>query len=67
MSGAGGGAGGTAVPLDDVMPWSAGPLRGGRGGVVAPEVRTRRARWGARGAAAGEERGALLRVSRARG
>ncbi|MEI5010250.1 type ISP restriction/modification enzyme [Streptomyces sp. PmtA] len=67
MSGAGGGAGGTAVPLDDVMPWSAGPLRLGRGWVVAPDVRTLRARWDALVAAAGEERAALFRETRARG
>ncbi|MEU4131493.1 type ISP restriction/modification enzyme [Streptomyces wuyuanensis] len=67
MSGAGGGAGGTAVPLDEIMPWSTGPLRLGRGWVVAPDARTLRARWDALVAAAGEERAALFEETRTRG
>jgi hypothetical protein len=66
MSGAGGGAGGTAVPLDEIMPWSAGPLRLGRGWVVAPDARTLRTRWEALVAAAGEERAALFEETRSR-
>ncbi|MFE0040032.1 type ISP restriction/modification enzyme [Streptomyces sp. NPDC059015] len=67
MSGQGGGADGTAVPLDEIMPWSTGPLRLGRGWVVAPDARTLRARWDALVAAGGEERAALFEETRARG
>ncbi|WP_432075483.1 type ISP restriction/modification enzyme [Streptomyces wuyuanensis] len=66
MSAAGGGAGGTAVPLDKIMPWSTGPLRLGRGWVVAPDARTLRARWDALVATAGEERAALFEETRTR-
>ncbi|MEV3993252.1 type ISP restriction/modification enzyme [Streptomyces sp. NPDC049837] len=55
------------VPLlDDLMPWSVAPLRLGRSWVVAPDVRTLRARWEALVAAGGETREALFRPSRAR-
>ncbi|MHC5701176.1 DNA methyltransferase [Streptomyces sp. PKU-MA01144] len=66
MSGQEGGAGG-AVPLDDVMPWSTGPLRLGRGWIVAPDAGTLRARWDALVAAGGRERAALFQQTRARG
>ncbi|WP_282693782.1 type ISP restriction/modification enzyme [Streptomyces sp. CC208A] len=48
------------------MPWSVAPLRFGRGWVVAPDVRTLRARWGRLVAAEGDEREVLFRPSRAR-
>ncbi|TLQ46834.1 type ISP restriction/modification enzyme [Streptomyces marianii] len=67
MSGQGGGTGGTGVPLDDIMPWSTGPLRLGRDWVVAPDARTLRARWDALVATGGEERAALFEETRARG
>ncbi|ORT60083.1 type ISP restriction/modification enzyme [Streptomyces sp. CB03238] len=55
------------VPLlDDLMPWSAAPLRLGRSWVVAPDVPTLRARWDALLRAGGDEREALFRPSRAR-
>ncbi|MEV0963674.1 type ISP restriction/modification enzyme [Streptomyces sp. NPDC049910] len=66
MSGQEGGADGT-VPLDEIMPWSTGPLRLGRGWVVAPDAGTLRARWDTLVAAAGEERAALFQETRARG
>ncbi|MDI5966300.1 DNA methyltransferase [Streptomyces sp. SL13] len=34
-----------APSLDDLMPWSTGPLRLGRSWVAAPDARTLRARW----------------------
>lgn len=52
--------------LDDVMPWSTGPLRLGRSWVVAPDVRTLRDRWDALVAAGGAERAVLFRETRAR-
>ncbi|MFD7227156.1 type ISP restriction/modification enzyme [Streptomyces sp. NPDC059881] len=52
--------------LDDLMPWSTGPLRLGRGWVVAPDARTLRSRWDALVAATGEERAALFGETRAR-
>ncbi|MFE3491754.1 type ISP restriction/modification enzyme [Streptomyces sp. NPDC059175] len=52
--------------LDDVMPWSTGPLRLGRNWVVAPDARTLRARWDALVATGGAERAALFRETRAR-
>ncbi|MDI9883190.1 DNA methyltransferase [Streptomyces sp. HNM0645] len=67
MSGQGDGTGGAGVPLDDIMPWSTGPLRLGRDWVVAPDARTLRARWDALVAAGGEERAALFEETRARG
>lgn len=55
------------VPLlDDLMPWSVAPLRLGRGWVVAPDVRTLRARWDVLVRAAEGEREALFRPTRAR-
>ncbi|MCH0539512.1 DNA methyltransferase [Streptomyces sp. MUM 203J] len=48
------------------MPWSVPPLRLGREWVVAPDLRTLRARWDALLAAEGAERDALFRPSRAR-
>ncbi|MER7110333.1 type ISP restriction/modification enzyme, partial [Streptomyces sp. NPDC000229] len=55
------------VPLlDDLMPWSVAPLRLGRSWVVAPDVRTLRARWDALVRSGGDEREALFRPSRAR-
>ncbi|MEU3608201.1 type ISP restriction/modification enzyme [Streptomyces sp. NPDC035033] len=55
------------VPLlDEVMPWSVAPLRFGRAWVLAPDVRTLRARWDRLVAAEGGEREALFRPSRAR-
>ncbi|MEU3427967.1 type ISP restriction/modification enzyme [Streptomyces gardneri] len=52
--------------LDDLMPWSVAPLRFGRSWIVAPDVRTLRARWDRLTAAEGAEREALFRPSRAR-
>ncbi|WP_149180597.1 type ISP restriction/modification enzyme [Streptomyces sp. TRM49041] len=52
--------------LDELMPWSVAPLRLGREWVVAPDVRTLRARWDALTATEGAEREALFRPSRAR-
>ncbi|QGV81416.1 type ISP restriction/modification enzyme [Streptomyces ficellus] len=53
--------------LDDLMPWSVAPLRLGRPWVVAPDVRTLRARWDALAGAPGHaEREALFRPTRAR-
>ncbi|WP_336321718.1 type ISP restriction/modification enzyme [Streptomyces lavendofoliae] len=52
--------------LDDLMPWSVAPLRLGRPWVVAPDVRTLRARWDALVAAGDGEREALFRPTRAR-
>lgn len=60
------------VPLDDVplldelMPWSVAPLRLGRSWIVAPDVRTLRARWDRLVRAEGTEREELFRPSRAR-
>ncbi|MGW0466171.1 type ISP restriction/modification enzyme [Streptomyces sp. NPDC003027] len=55
------------VPLlDELMPWSVAPLRLGRSWVVAPDVRTLRARWDRLVGAEGEERERLFRPSRAR-
>ncbi|WP_406865266.1 type ISP restriction/modification enzyme [Streptomyces sp. HUAS MG47] len=48
------------------MPWSAAPLRLGRAWIVAPDVRTLRARWDRLVGAEGEERTELFRPSRAR-
>ncbi|MFI8292588.1 type ISP restriction/modification enzyme [Streptomyces sp. NPDC085614] len=52
--------------LDELMPWSVAPLRLGRSWIVAPDVRTLRARWERLVAARGDEREALFRPSRAR-
>ncbi|MEV4948494.1 type ISP restriction/modification enzyme [Streptomyces sp. NPDC053755] len=52
--------------LDDLMPWSVAPLRLGRPWIVAPDVRTLRARWDRLVGAEGEERERLFRPSRAR-
>ncbi|MET9650338.1 MULTISPECIES: type ISP restriction/modification enzyme [unclassified Streptomyces] len=52
--------------LDELMPWSVAPLRLGRSWIVAPDVRTLRARWERLVAARGEEREELFRPSRAR-
>ncbi|MFE7776735.1 type ISP restriction/modification enzyme [Streptomyces sp. NPDC057445] len=52
--------------LDDLMPWSTGPLRLGRGWVTAPDARTLRSRWEALVRAGEHERRALFRESRAR-
>ncbi|MGW3518806.1 type ISP restriction/modification enzyme [Streptomyces hydrogenans] len=52
--------------LDELMPWSVGPPRFGRGWVVAPDVRTLRGRWDRLVAAEGGEREALFRPSRVR-
>lgn len=52
--------------LDDLMPWSVAPLRLGRSWIVAPDVRTLRARWERLVGAEGDERAALFRPSRAR-
>ncbi|MER6477013.1 type ISP restriction/modification enzyme [Streptomyces filamentosus] len=58
---------GDDVPLlDELMPWSVGPLRFGRGWIVAPDPRTLRGRWDRLMAAEGGEREALFRPSRAR-
>ncbi|WP_030751440.1 type ISP restriction/modification enzyme [Streptomyces griseus] len=58
---------GDDVPLlDELMPWSVGPLRFGRGWIVAPDLRTLRGRWDRLVAAEGGEREALFRPSRAR-
>ncbi|MDJ0464560.1 type ISP restriction/modification enzyme [Streptomyces sp. H27-C3] len=66
-----GGATGTdplaeAPLLDELMPWSVAPLRLGRHWVLAPDIRTLRARWDALVRAEGPERAALFRESRAR-
>ncbi|UUN31027.1 type ISP restriction/modification enzyme [Streptomyces sp. FIT100] len=53
--------------LDDLMPWSTGPLRLGRRWVVAPDARTLRSRWDALVGSAAEERRALFGETRARG
>ncbi|MFD2006325.1 type ISP restriction/modification enzyme [Streptomyces narbonensis] len=52
--------------LDDLVPWSVAPLRFGRSWIVAPDVRTLRARWDRLTATEGAEREALFRPSRAR-
>jgi hypothetical protein len=52
--------------LDELMPWSVAPLRLGRSWIVAPDVRTLRARWSRLVAAEGTEREELFRPSRAR-
>ncbi|GGT75722.1 type ISP restriction/modification enzyme [Streptomyces lateritius] len=52
--------------LDELMPWSVAPLRLGRSWIVAPDVRTLRARWDRLTKAEGDEREALFRSSRAR-
>ncbi|MEV5973257.1 type ISP restriction/modification enzyme [Streptomyces sp. NPDC051921] len=52
--------------LDELMPWAVAPLRLGRAWIVAPDVRTLRARWERLVAAEGAEREALFRSSRAR-
>ncbi|MFD7612148.1 type ISP restriction/modification enzyme [Streptomyces sp. NPDC059828] len=52
--------------LDDLMPWSAGPLRLGRDWVVAPEARTLRARWDTLTRAGEDERRTLFGETRAR-
>ncbi|MGW0121931.1 type ISP restriction/modification enzyme [Streptomyces sp. NPDC003327] len=57
---------GDAPLLDELMPWSVAPLRFGRSWIVAPDVRTLRARWDRLVAAEGAEREALFRPSRAR-
>ncbi|MFJ6522277.1 type ISP restriction/modification enzyme [Streptomyces filamentosus] len=58
---------GDDVPLlDELMPWSVGPLRFGRGWIVAPDPRTLRGRWDQLMAAEDGEREALFRPSRAR-
>ena len=47
--------------LDDLMPWSAAPLRLGRGWVMAPDAASLRARWETLVRRAGEaEREALF-------
>lgn len=66
-TGSGGGRLAAAPRLDDLMPWSAAPLRLGRGWVMAPDAASLRARWTALHAAgdsAARER--LFRPSRAR-
>ncbi|MFC8277030.1 type ISP restriction/modification enzyme [Streptomyces sp. NPDC057271] len=52
--------------LDELMPWSVGPLRLGRSWIVAPDARTLRARWDRLVGAEGAEREELFRPSRAR-
>ncbi|MFD7325113.1 type ISP restriction/modification enzyme [Streptomyces sp. NPDC059875] len=52
--------------LDELMPWSVAPLRLGRSWIVAPDVRTLRARWARLIGAEGAEREELFRPSRAR-
>jgi hypothetical protein len=52
--------------LDDLMPWSTGPLRLGRAWVAAPDARTLRSRWDALVRADGPERRALFEESRLR-
>lgn len=52
--------------LDELMPWSVAPLRLGRSWIVAPDVRTLRARWDRLVGAEGTEREELFRPSRAR-
>ncbi|MFI8964194.1 type ISP restriction/modification enzyme [Streptomyces sp. NPDC053493] len=52
--------------LDELMPWSVAPLRLGRSWIVAPDVRTLRARWDRLVAAEGARREELFRPSRAR-
>ncbi|MBT2444685.1 DNA methyltransferase [Streptomyces sp. ISL-36] len=52
--------------LDELMPWSVAPLRLGRSWIVAPDVRTLRARWDRLVKTEGDEREALFRSSRAR-
>ncbi|MER6997272.1 type ISP restriction/modification enzyme [Streptomyces sp. NPDC000410] len=53
--------------LDDLMPWSTGPLRLGRSWVVAPDTRTLRSRWDLLVRSGAGERRALFRETRARG
>ncbi|MEU6876617.1 type ISP restriction/modification enzyme [Streptomyces sp. NPDC046712] len=48
------------------MPWSVAPLRLGRSWIVAPDIRTLRARWSRLIEAEGAEREELFRPSRAR-
>jgi hypothetical protein len=56
------------VPLlDDLMPWSAAPLRLGRSWVMAPDAASLRARWDALIRAEGDGRDALFRPTRLRG
>ena len=53
--------------LDDLMPWSAAPLRLGRGWVMAPDAASLRARWETLVRRAGEaEREALFGATRSR-
>lgn len=56
------------VPLlDDLMPWSAGPLRLGRDWVMAPDAASLRARWDMLVRARGDAREALFVPTRSRG
>lgn len=66
-TGSGGGRLAAAPRLDDLMPWSAAPLRLGRGWVMAPDAASLRARWTALHAAGDDAaRERLFRPSRAR-
>ncbi|GGT17110.1 MULTISPECIES: type ISP restriction/modification enzyme [Streptomyces] len=55
-----------APPLADLMPWSVAPLRLGREWPAAPDAASLKARWDTLMKAAGPERAALFRPSRAR-
>lgn len=62
-----GSGGGPRGPLlDDLMPWSARPLRTGRPWVTAPDAASLRARWERLVRASGEERERLFAPTRAR-
>jgi len=52
--------------LDDLMPWSVGPLRLGRGWVMAPDAPSLKARWAALVRVEGAGREALFGPTRAR-
>ncbi|GGK18065.1 hypothetical protein GCM10011583_57440 [Streptomyces camponoticapitis] len=56
----------TAPLLSDLMPWSAAPLRLGRGWILAPDAASLTARWDALIRATGAEREALFRPTRSR-
>ncbi|MFE4953937.1 type ISP restriction/modification enzyme [Streptomyces sp. NPDC056653] len=65
-AGAGGGGDDDIPLLDDLMPWSVGPLRTGRQWVTAPDTASLRARWARLVRAEGAERERLFRPSRSR-
>ncbi|WP_329389510.1 type ISP restriction/modification enzyme [Streptomyces sp. NBC_01716] len=56
----------TAPLLSDLMPWSAAPLRLGRGWILAPDAASLTARWDTLIRATGAEREALFRPTRSR-